>query len=307
MKAAAEKTILEALKATGKPFEDTSFELPTDRFAFARPKTDTSDATDAAAARVHWTPPPLGPTHALSPGALEHSWFVGAVGLVAFARADVLGGLFVASLPACGGHAIRLFRDGEWRVLLVDDRIPAPPPALARVLCPAPELHPWLSLLEKAFAKLHGAASYAAISCPGLVSEALQDITGVTPLTVPTKGDGDRGALWALVRDRVARRNVVGVFRSERAGDPLGIANGVPYSVLSAEELPAPLGKVCIVRATLGAPVWTGRFSRQSPEYESIPARLRALLDAGSGPGAELMAFEDVLARFNEFYMVEIP
>ena len=74
-----------------------------------------------------------------------------------------------------GINRIRLCLQGFWREITIDDFIPCFPygePIFARSLIPQ---HTWISLLEKAFAKVHG--SYQAL-VGGSVYEALLDLTG---------------------------------------------------------------------------------------------------------------------------------
>lgn len=112
-------------------------------------------------------------------------------------RHDLIAKLFVETArQPCGAYALRLFLDGAWRVVLVDDRLPVVPQsgalrrpelALGRLAFCRTSSHLgtqqlWASLLEKAYAKAHG--SYSAIS-GGEIAEALLDLTGCPTVRAP--------------------------------------------------------------------------------------------------------------------------
>ncbi|XP_067109670.1 calpain-10 [Osmerus mordax] len=73
-----------------------------------------------------------------------------------------------------GSFLLRLWKNGLWTEVTVDDRLPCVGGKLCFSRCQAPDAF-WVSLLEKAHAKLHG--SYERLWA-GQVSEALVDLTG---------------------------------------------------------------------------------------------------------------------------------
>ena len=78
-----------------------------------------------------------------------------------------------------GAYAVRFWKDGRWRIVIVDDFIPCNSygnPAFAQLHATAAGVSVfWPLIVEKAYAKLHG--SYAAVRS-GSVSAALVDLTG---------------------------------------------------------------------------------------------------------------------------------
>ena len=76
-----------------------------------------------------------------------------------------------------GLYAVKFWKNGKWREIIIDDRLPYRSerdryPLFAHCEDPG-EL--WVALMEKAYAKLH--LSYAAIA-GGFIAEGLQDLTG---------------------------------------------------------------------------------------------------------------------------------
>ncbi len=139
---------------------------------------------------------PLGP---LTQGAVGDGWFLSALCAVA-TRRDLLDVLLprhaAGAAPGAGAGAdrgvytVRFYKQGRWRNVVVDDRIPcdatgqplyarqAPPPAgSAAAAAGGEEL--WAPLVEKAYAKLHGCyEALAGGGAGGSVAAALLDLTG---------------------------------------------------------------------------------------------------------------------------------
>jgi calpain-15 len=124
----------------------------------------------------------------LRQGGVGDCWFMSALAVVA-ERHDLIAALFAADTArnAAGLYSLRLFLDGAWRSVRIDDLLPvtAAPRrealafdtklAFCRCGSASGEQQLWASLVEKAYAKAHG--SYQAIS-GGQVAEALLDLTG---------------------------------------------------------------------------------------------------------------------------------
>lgn len=122
-------------------------------------------------------------------GGVGDCWFLSALAVVA-QRHDLIARLFVDTAPARSGcYLLRLFLDGQWRRVVVDDQLPcvsnpnrshlAGEVGLAFSRTNNQQL--WVCLLEKAYAKAHG--SYHAIS-GGEISEALVDLCGMPTRTL---------------------------------------------------------------------------------------------------------------------------
>ena len=122
-------------------------------------------------------------------GGVGDCWFLSALAVVA-QRHDLIARLFVDTAPARSGcYLLRLFLDGQWRHVVVDDQLPCiPNPNRAHLagevglaFSRTSNQQLWVCLLEKAYAKAHG--SYHAIS-GGEISEALVDLCGMPTHTL---------------------------------------------------------------------------------------------------------------------------
>jgi len=303
-----------------QPFEDSSFTasmaLPThgSSVAFHRVK-DPETKLGARRALCHWRPHPLGPSEYLVTGGLCHSTFVGVVGALLNANSQYLDVLFSISRPALGAHAIRFFRDYKWKLITVDDKLPFSLPvergqlAFAQVRTldtSVPEqetfFHVWLPLLEKAYSKMYG--SYENIEVPSLVSEILYTLTGV-PVITRSVSSYDSNLLWSDIQRRLLQCGMAVALRNEKTPDDCGIAVAVPYTILGAALVGESKERVIVMRPGLGCTTWKGAYSRGSPEFDALPAELRALTNVSTFAFA--IPFSQLLQRFTEVYLMDMP
>ena len=154
----------------------------------------------------------------------------------------------------------------------------------------------WITLLEKAYAKLHG--SYQRIS-RGSTSSALQDLTGGAASKVKwSLGDlrYHGKALYDAIRRATVTRCVVLVkatstsHMQSRAFEACGLVPNVYYAV----EASVPAGPHFVVR--LSSPsadyCWNGRFSRQSAEAEQYRDDLKYhTIDVAEAFGKEVQQY----------------
>ncbi|KAF2901392.1 hypothetical protein ILUMI_04795, partial [Ignelater luminosus] len=109
-------------------------------------------------------------------------WLIGALSSLALHHKHLTKRLFITP-EVCeeGAYQIRLFNDGKWVSVMVDDRIPCDKngyPYYAKAL----ENQMWVSLIEKAVAKLYGC--YQALDA-GPFIEGLSLLTGVPCIAIP--------------------------------------------------------------------------------------------------------------------------
>lgn len=119
------------------------------------------------------------PTPIVSQGALGDAWFLGAVLTVATKPGLLADRLRMQYDAAKGEFRCRFFKDGCWRSVLVDDRVPcfaqSSVPVFVATTAAADN---FLPLLEKAYAKLHGC--YQALE-GGTLLQGMVDLTGGAP------------------------------------------------------------------------------------------------------------------------------
>ncbi|AYU81225.1 cytoskeleton-associated protein CAP5.5, putative [Leishmania donovani] len=181
-----EEAILHRCMETGTPYVDLKF--PPNGEAVARAGRDTRTIPEMAMMRPTQylsdnnrlsVNDICGPVLALSiePGNLGDSWFMCAVAIMAENEAAVRN-IFAQGSPAekaVGAYRVLVNKNGWWHTLIMDDYLPTfnRMPVFARSYDNPAEM--WTSLLQKAYAKLHG--SYAAIT-GGDALQALADLSG---------------------------------------------------------------------------------------------------------------------------------
>ena len=255
----------------------------------------------------------------LSMGSIQDSWFISAVGALLYTRPELLDAIFVMSKPALGAYAVRLFVNGAWQVYgPIDDRVvfgggsgarllplfgrvEVPPPA-------KPELHVWLTVLEKAFARAVGDGTYMSLNTPGVSVEALYTLTGIPVISAMTKSIAASSERVDRMWERLAASSKAGsVITFSRGGnecDPDGVPVGVLFALIGT-GIAADGTRLCAVRSCLGTVAWKGRFAADSPEYSTAPIDLRGKVTGV--PTAFIIPLEDVLVKFNTVNYLDAP
>lgn len=82
-------------------------------------------------------------------------------------------------LEKLGVYVIKFFKNGRWRYVMVDDRLPASKEMGLIYAKSSNASNLWVSLIEKAYAKLH--RCYQALNS-GYVNEIMTDFTGMDTL-----------------------------------------------------------------------------------------------------------------------------
>jgi len=166
-------------------------------------------------------------------GSLSDMYFVEALQALA-TRPRVLHSMFVHADPEMGLYAIRMYINGVWTFVLVDDYVPIDEfnkPMCSRSNDPTAS---WVGILEKAYAKVHH--YWERIASGGYVEDALVDLIGGAPnrFTVQAMAD-DRlfVYLYEMIRDSIfVFRPCVGAC--VRRG--VDFSSKVPYALLRVAE-----------------------------------------------------------------------
>ena len=150
-------------------------------------------------------------------GRLGDGWLLGAMAAISGHPELLVENLFGSDpddFKKWGVYTCRFYKNGSWVEVTTDTRAPAtsgfgdggahgsPEPIYGRCLDPREQ---WVSLLEKAYAKLHG--SYEALS-GGSVTEALVDLTGGSGEEVKLE-EKDHARLWDLVKAHAEKKHVL--------------------------------------------------------------------------------------------------
>ena len=111
----------------------------------------------------------------IRPGVLGDEWFLSALALLA-ERPALIERLFITKeVNELGIYRMKICKNGEWQVVTVDELTPCYPQG-PPLFATGAKNELWVTLLEKAYAKIHG--SFFSLK-NGFVTEALQDLTGV--------------------------------------------------------------------------------------------------------------------------------
>jgi hypothetical protein len=248
-------------------------------------------------------------------GDLGDCWFLSALSTVA-SRKDLLRFLFASTALASQGiYTIRFFKNGRWKYVNIDDRIPCGPtgqPLYARAKEPN-EI--WPMLLEKAYAKINGRC-YAKLKT-GTMSFALKDLTGGEPLTISLsdpqiRDECENGFLWQKLKLWMKQGSLLGCSYSVRRGEPReveydgGIIRGHAYAITDVREFKHL--RFMRIRNPWGKKEWTGCWADFGPEWENVqrdyPDAPDWMLNYRSeNDGTFWMVFEDFCRYFNMIYV----
>ncbi|XP_027346143.1 calpain-type cysteine protease DEK1 [Abrus precatorius] len=241
-------------------------------------------------------------------GRLGDCWFLSAVAvLTEVSRISEV--IITPEYNEEGIYTVRFCVQGEWIPVVVDDWIPCELPGKPAFATSKKGYELWVSILEKAYAKLHG--SYEALE-GGLVQDALVDLTGGAGEEIDMRSgeaqiDLASGRLWSQLLRFKQEGFLLG------AGSPSGsdvhisssgIVQGHAYSILQVREVDGH--KLVQIRNPWANEVeWNGPWSDSSPEWtDRIKHKLKHVPQ--SKDGIFWMSWQDFQIHFRSIYICRV-
>nr|AAW26622.1 SJCHGC01809 protein [Schistosoma japonicum] len=208
----------------------------------------------------------------------------------------------------CGLFRFHFWNYGEWKEVVVDDRLPTYQRSLVYIHSTEKNEF-WSALLEKAYAKLCG--SYEALK-GGTTSEALEDFTGGIFEMFDLKNETPPNLLQVMLKSQELSSLMACSIQADpntfEARLPNGLIMGHAYSVTSVKLLdisvPNKTGKIPLVRVRNpwgDESEWKGAWSDKSKEWSLISPEQRQQLGLTFDDDGEFwMSYQDFVSNFEK-------
>ena len=196
-----------------------------------------------------------------------------------------------------GFYQIKLYKNGRWRVVTIDDFVPMKFRQIRFGKC-SDKSEVWVPLLEKAFAKLNG--SYEACAS-GHFGEGMTDLTGEGCESYNLKGiDGE--AFWKRLQYFHDEAFLMGCSisptSSSEEDNGKGLLTGHAYAVLRVATTSTGV-RLVHIRNPWGCKEWSGPWSDGSREW--TPALMKEMDHTDEDDGSFYMQYKDFVREFHEF------
>ena len=281
-----------------------------DLFRLSLIKPNLANEVDVKTCTAKNVPPNAGD---IMQGGLGDCYLLSALSTVS-ERPDLVENLIVHADPAKGLYVLKLWFNGAFRCIVLDDYFPincsrnwlgGKTPDTKQTLAfqqyeSARNLY--VCLVEKAYAKLHG--SYQQI-VGGFEDAAMADLTGGIPMRMRDLGK-DQDKSWNQVKLMHEQGHLLGagsISGKDTEHTDNGIVKGHAYSILDVRELDDH--RIMKMRNPWGKFEWTGRWGDKSAEWTP---RYKKLLnhDTTADDGCFWLAFEDFVKYFRNLYCCKL-
>ncbi|KAI4456929.1 calpain [Holotrichia oblita] len=217
---------------------------------------------------------------------------------------------FDNSQTYCGVFRFRFWHFGEWKDIIIDDRLPTFKGRLVYLQC-ANSSEFWAALLEKAYAKFYGC--YESLQ-QGSTTRALQDLTGGIVQSFGLTHQ-DKYLTFQVLNSAVPRSSllIATIIPEKENKRQLRLRNGLitqhAYSVTGLARVRGSNGETPLVRLRnpWARGEWTGPWSERSWEWDGLSARDKELLSVRVANDGEFwMSFEDFARNFTQLDLVHV-
>lgn len=249
-------------------------------------------------------------------GSLGDCWLLGALCTLS-TKPDLLDRLFVNTehMLTCGFVTCQFFKNGEWKQVIVDTRLPYNGSYGAPIYahCNDPN-EVWLPLLEKAYAKLHH--NYQALHGGSMV-EALVDLTSETSekynlRDLETTRMIESGEFWELMLKYYRMGCLMGCSNATKEADADdgeaagidGIMSNHAYGILEVRDIENL--QLLRIRNPWGKGEWKGTFADEEEEWDRHPGLKEKLNYQFGNDGTWWMTFSDWVTHYNKLYVCRI-
>uniref|UniRef100_A0A8C9TRT4 Calpain 8 n=1 Tax=Scleropages formosus TaxID=113540 RepID=A0A8C9TRT4_SCLFO len=228
-------------------------------------------------------------------GALGDCWLLAAIASLTLNK-DILARVIPPGQSFQESYAgifhFQLWQYGEWVDVVIDDRLPTRNGELL-FLHSAEGSEFWSALLEKAYAKVNGC--YEALS-GGSATEGFEDFTGgISEMYELRKAPP---YLFKIIQKALGLGSLLGCsiditssYETE-AVTSQKLVKGHAYSITGAEELVR-------IRNPWGQVEWTGPWSDNSSEWNSVRPEEKEKLDFCAEDGEFWMAYSDFVKQYS--------
>ncbi|GFY46636.1 calpain-B [Trichonephila inaurata madagascariensis] len=246
--------------------------------------------------------------HDIVQGVLADCWFLSSCSAVA-QRPDLMEKVIPSNQPLSGeGYkgivTFRFWRFGRWVTVYVDDLLPTKKRKLIFSRSSEPREF-WVSLLEKAYAKLHG--SYEALE-GGQAMDALVDLTGgLAEMYVLESAPPHlyNFLLQASSNGAFITCSRKGDWKETRKADVNGLVSGHAYTISAVATVKLSTGSEAYlvrIRNPWGNDTeWNGQWNDSDTNWHNVDLNTKEKIDYSKrGDGEFWMSYQDFCREFEE-------